>query len=177
MYFQTLMEWKKINQTYSGGDVCSTKLSSEYFNFLPFLLNCRWSMASETKLLDAAPLWARPLLRNQLNHHYLKHFSCHQLPLPKKKQRILCPKLWFGYGGIYHIRLTTYSSLQGHYCASVKANSQHFWMRKNLFPVVLFWSVPTLRPFTLGCQNALQALITLTTPIWNRSAASPLFNQ
>jgi len=179
MYFQTLMEWKQINQTYTGGDVSSTKF------LLRILISCHLSSTLDRmidgfwkKWLDAAPWWAKPLLRRQLNHESLKRF-CRQLLLPKKKWLILCPldlaTVVFGYGGIYPMRLTTYSSRQGHYCASVEANSQHFCTRKTLFPVVWFWSMPALRPFTLGCQNTLQALI--TAPTQSRSAASPSFNQ
>lgn len=128
------------------------------------------------KMVGCCPLVSQALAPETAEPWLPKTLFCRQLLLSEKSSWFYVPN-----SDLTMVVFITYDSLRsssrlGRYCASVKANSEHFWMRKTFFPVVLFWWMPTLRPVTLGCQNTLQALIPFTTPIRSRSAALPLFN-
>ena len=173
---------KNINQTYIGGDVSSTKLSFEYFNFLPFLLNCGpddWQFLKQNCWMlppcEPGPCSGASWTMTAWNFFLSPAPSPQENAADSLSQTLIW--LWW-----YLPHTTQYIQQQaGSLLCFSKGQQPALLNEKDLVPcgiVLINWSiVDCLRPFTLGCQNTLQALIILTSRIWSRSAASPLFNQ
>lgn len=144
-------------------------------NFLlSTLISCRFSSTVDqmidgfgNKMVGCCPLVSQTLAPETAEPWLPKTVFCRQLLLSKKKRLILWPKL---------IRLWWCLSHTTHYVQQQAGSLLRFSKGQGLVPCATVLINAYFEAFHLRLPE-LQALITLTTPIRSRSAASPLFNQ